>query len=460
MTAAPLAGRVADAAMPSWHPAARAAPWVDGALNRRFPNTVSGGPILASGPAHDVTVIVLLILIIMAAAAVAGLGAMRLRSHKTQADPDDYWRLLLDALPEAVIVADAQRRITHINLAWSSITGYTAQETLGLHAPYPWLPGADADTEAKRPAGGAFPTECQFTLNRADGQAVSLHANTSRIHDSDGSMRAFVTSVRDVTPRVDAERALAQRAVELEFANEQLEALNKELNSANELRADLMGMLSHEINQPITVVHGMASLLAESWDELPDVKRAEHVGTIRKASSQLMGLLADMLTLLRIEAVETRPVPVPLHQAITLALSAVAGGHDIDVQLDEQMCALVDPSHLRQIVVNLVTNASKYGQPPIEVRASHVGSRCVITVSDHGLGVPPEFVPHMFDRFTRAKETAAKPGTGLGLFIVRRLTEANHGTISYQAGQLTCSQFTIELAEAPFPVAAPPALVP
>lgn len=99
------------------------------------------------------------------------------------------------------------------------------------------------------------------------------------------------------------------------------------------------------------------------------------------------------------------------------------------------------------MLVNLVGNAAKYGDPPIELHCSRSERHVVIAVRDYGPGVPDGFVAHLFDRFTRADtpSVGGTPGTGLGLFIVRQLVAANGGTISYEPASPRGSRFVVQL---------------
>jgi len=107
----------------------------------------------------------------------------------------------------------------------------------------------------------------------------------------------------------------------------------------------------------------------------------------------------------------------------------------------------VDPRHFQQILSNLVSNAIKYGAPPVEVSLGTTADAVTISIRDHGDGVPAEFLPHMFERYSRADTPAARrqKGTGLGLYIVRQLTEANSGAISHHHPPGGGSCFTVTL---------------
>jgi signal transduction histidine kinase len=100
------------------------------------------------------------------------------------------------------------------------------------------------------------------------------------------------------------------------------------------------------------------------------------------------------------------------------------------------------------MVANLVTNAVRYGAPPVAVTISASDGWSVVEVTDQGAGVPDEFVPHLFDRFTRPTDggtSTHRPGTGFGLYIVRRLAEANGCRISYDRDEASGSRFRLEV---------------
>jgi signal transduction histidine kinase len=112
---------------------------------------------------------------------------------------------------------------------------------------------------------------------------------------------------------------------------------------------------------------------------------------------------------------------------------------------------MVDPFHLRQMVANLVSNALRYGAPPVTASVSDEGGVVALEVTDAGAGVPLDFVPHLFERFTRASTgvAAQQSGSGFGLYIVGRLAEANGCRLTYSPVTPTGSRFRLELPSAP-----------
>jgi signal transduction histidine kinase len=148
-------------------------------------------------------------------------------------------------------------------------------------------------------------------------------------------------------------------------------------------------------------------------------------------------LVEEILTLTQLDAdgLGTRSVTVDARRAIREAAASVA-----------------DPRHLTQILMNLLSNALKYGVPPVEVTVDG-RNPVAIDVRDHGDGVPADFVPRLFDRFTRADTPAsrARKGTGLGLYIVRQLVETNGGAVEYRDHPGDGGCFTVRLPAAPPP---------
>lgn len=232
------------------------------------------------------------------------------------------------------------------------------------------------------------------------------------------------------------------------------EAMGENLARANREMSDLLAMVSHDLRSPVTVINGYASMALDSWDELPDHTVRDFVHKIGTAGRSLEEMLDDTLTLSAddAESLHSHPVAVRVDQAVHAALVTQP---DLMTRLNLDATgpavALVDKGQLYQILTNLITNAVKYGAPPFFISTSTQDDGVRLAVSDSGPGVPEEFVPRLFDRFARSDEArrGGKKGTGLGLYIVRRLAEANGGTVRYEPGPGGGASFVIELPRAP-----------
>jgi signal transduction histidine kinase len=232
------------------------------------------------------------------------------------------------------------------------------------------------------------------------------------------------------------------------------EAIGENLARANREMADLLAMVSHDLRSPVTVINGYASMALDSWDELPDATVHDFVHKMGVAGRSLEEMLEDTLTLSAddAEGLHSHPVAVRVDQAVH---SALVTQPDLVTRLNLDATgpavALVDKGQLMQILTNLVTNALKYGAPPYSISTTTHDSVVRIAVTDNGAGVPADFVPRLFDRFARADEArrGGQKGTGLGLYIVRRLAEANGGTVRYETAPQGGASFVIELPRAP-----------
>jgi signal transduction histidine kinase len=224
---------------------------------------------------------------------------------------------------------------------------------------------------------------------------------------------------------------------ELDETNQGLLAVYAELKTANQRIADLVAMLSHDIRQPLSVINSYCRLLLDDWDELDDAQRRRDLDRISTASVGMTQLVEEILTLTQLDAegLGTHPAPVNVADAVAEAVAGVAAAEPamVSIGCDHDLWILVDPRHFHQIVTNLLSNALKYGTPPVDITTARGDELVGISVRDRGEGIPAAFLPHLFSRFARADTpaTRTKKGTGLGLYIVRQLAEANHGEIRY-----------------------------
>ena len=160
-------------------------------------------------------------------------------------------------------------------------------------------------------------------------------------------------------------------------------------------------------------------------------------------------MLDDILAMANVESgtIATRPLTVSLRDVVVEALTDVHGGGTVQVTAEGDPQGHADPFHLRQMVTNLVSNALRYGAAPVEVVIAGSEGGAMVTVHDHGSGVPPEFVPDLFERFRGAGTAAAigRHGSGFGLYIVSRLAQANGCRVGYTAREPHGSSFWLSV---------------
>ncbi|CAN5840089.1 hypothetical protein BH20ACT7_BH20ACT7_06020 [soil metagenome] len=255
-----------------------------------------------------------------------------------------------------------------------------------------------------------------------------------------------------VTERDQVERARA----ELEAYATELAAANAELQAANEVTQDFLAMTNHELRTPLTTIMGYTSLLSDRWDALPDDSRRRFVGMIERQSSRLHSLVQDLLTLSSARAGKLAMVLEPVELAAAVDDAIANNGPtaaDVCNTCPKGLWVTADSDRLCQILVNYVSNALRYGTPPVTVVATVEQGWAQVRVDDAGTGVAEEFVPHLFEKFARSgrAKTRYVDGTGLGLAIVRQLARAQGGDAWYEPNQPNGSRFCLRLPLAQTP---------
>jgi signal transduction histidine kinase/ActR/RegA family two-component response regulator len=242
---------------------------------------------------------------------------------------------------------------------------------------------------------------------------------------------------------------------EAERIAETLRRSESALQAASHAKDEFLATLSHELRTPMTAILGWSKMLAE---ELDLDTRAVATDAILKSSKAQAQLIDDLLDVSRITSgkmnIETTALDLsPIVRAAVDAVSPAADAKGVTVGvalLDEPVQVSADPNRMQQIIWNLVSNAVKFtprgGQ--VEVALNTEGEQAVLTVSDTGEGISPEFLPFVFDRFRQADSSTTRTytGLGLGLAIVRHLVELHGGTVqAHSEGLGRGARFTVRL---------------
>jgi signal transduction histidine kinase len=204
-----------------------------------------------------------------------------------------------------------------------------------------------------------------------------------------------------------------------------------ELQHVDRVKTDFVGIASHELRTPIAVVHGIASTLHLRGDDLSDEQLFELRATLYAQTTRLAALTQSLLDLSRLEsgALQAQPRRLQPHARVVMLLEQIAPNDGVRVAIPDDLEIVTDADALDRVVGNLVTNALRYGEPPVEVSAE-AGPPFRLAVRDHGPGVDPAFVDRLFDRFARGGR--ARGGAGLGLAIARSYAYALGGDLRYE----------------------------
>jgi PAS domain S-box-containing protein len=253
----------------------------------------------------------------------------------------------------------------------------------------------------------------------------------------------------------------AKRAhVEAERSAEEKERLYREAEESNRLKDEFLATVSHELRTPLTAILGWAHLLRTSNYKGDSALKA--VETIERNARAQAQLIDDLLDVSRIITGKLRidVLPVDPNSFIEAAIASVrpaaeAKGVRVLKIMDTGVVTVAgDPVRLQQVVWNLLSNAIKFTPRGgrVQVTLERVNSHIEIAVSDTGAGIPPEFLPHVFDRFRQADQRTTRQhgGLGLGLAIVRHLVELHGGTVhASSAGEGQGALFVVKLPVAP-----------
>ncbi|MBL8302160.1 MAG: DUF4118 domain-containing protein, partial [Ideonella sp.] len=222
------------------------------------------------------------------------------------------------------------------------------------------------------------------------------------------------------------------------------------------LRNSLLSAISHDLRTPLASLVGLADALALG-EPAPTAHQHELAGAIRESALRMNALVDNLLDMARLEAgaVRLNRAWLPLEEVVGGALSACApllAGRPVHVAVADGVPLLeLDAVLMERVFVNLLENAAKYTPPasPIEIAARPDGEQVLVTVDDHGPGLPPGREERLFEKFERGQKESATPGVGLGLAICRAIVQAHGGRIRgdnrLAGGRVAGARFTITL---------------
>lgn len=250
------------------------------------------------------------------------------------------------------------------------------------------------------------------------------------------------------------ESRVAERTSELAAAKEDLARALSQERELSELKTRFVSLVSHEFRTPLGVTMSAVELLRHYGDRISREKQAELYEDIHSATLQMSALMEQVLLLGRAEAGKLiwRAAPVDLpelcEKIVDETLSATSRRCPVALKTEgEFQDALMDAALLRHIIGNLLSNAVKYSPAgsPVEFHLSRQGHEAVLTVQDHGIGIPEADQGRLYEAFHRATNVGETPGTGLGLLLVKRCVDLHHGSIHMHSQVGHGTTFTVRV---------------
>ncbi|HEY1119381.1 MAG TPA: PAS domain S-box protein [Acidimicrobiales bacterium] len=363
------------------------------------------------------------------------------------------FRGLVDAAPDAMVIVDPDGLIELVNSQTEAMFGYGRGELVGrpvevlvpprFRAHHPGHRTAYAGAARVRPMGAGLDL---YGLRR-DGTEFPVEISLSPLQT--GDRVTISAAIRDVSVRKRAE------AVQMAAFDREREA-SRRLREVDRLRSDFLSTVSHELRTPLTAIRGFADLLVDHWEATEPDQRLALVQRIAGAGLRLDRLIEDLLDFTRLErgqlGIELRAHdPAELVDDALRHVAVSLERHEVDVDVEPGLLVLVDEAAIARVLVNLLTNAAKFSPAgsTITVRVRAAGDRIELSVTDRGEGIPAGEHDRIFDRFYRVERGAARrPGTGVGLAIVKEFTEAQGGDVHLRSTPGEGSEFTVRLRPA------------
>ena len=373
-------------------------------------------------------------------------------------DQQFYTRSLIEANIDAIMTTDPVGIITDVNKQMESLTDCTRDELIGAPFKKYFTDPERAEAAINLALNDKKVTNYELTARTRGGLETVVSYNATTFYDRDRNLQGVFAAARDVTERKRLDGVLEDKNVELEAAR----ALAEKANLA---KSDFLSSMSHELRSPLNAILGFAQLM-ESESPAPSSSQQESIGQILRAGWHLLKLINEILDLTKIES---RQIPLSKEPVLLgEILMECQGMFEPQAQQrgivmrfpkhDAALYVLADHTRLKQVFINLLTNAIKYNtlQGTVEVNCTQEAHRRIrVSIRDTGIGLRPDQQAQLFQAFNRlGQEAGGVEGTGIGLVVAKQLVELMGGTIGVQSTVGAGSVFWFELDAVDAPVLA------
>lgn len=374
------------------------------------------------------------------------------RLNQQLAESEQQIKTLLEAVPVSIVIVNRQGEFYYANGA-----AFQLFENLGQIGSY--AEALQSLQLYRFPSGEPYPLEERPTYRALHGEAaqaddleirlndkaVQILSSSSPVYDASGAVQYVITSSIDISDRVQSQQRL-QDAKEL-------------AEKTAKIKEHFLANMSHEIRTPLNAITGFSDLLSNT---MLDADQKEFVSLLRTASKNLLTIVNDILDVSKIEAgmIKLEAIPFSIYMlasSLKTMFKASAVDKDLKLVMDIEPglppVLLGDPTRLTQILLNLLNNAIKFTkQGSVTLRIGKLAEttnsiQLRFDVEDTGIGIEPDILPHIFERFRQANDFTTRfyGGTGLGLNIVKSLTELQGGSVSVASRAGEGSRFTVEI---------------
>lgn len=359
----------------------------------------------------------------------------RLGLMKALADTNERFRLVIDSAFEGILVHD-NGRIIDVNKAILRLTGRSREELVGRSVLDIVHPNDRAMIVEKIRQPEVAPYESQGLTK--DGRLIDIEIRAKEFRHADGVAR--LVTVQDITDRKRADRERIK---------------NLAMTENVRVRDEFISLASHELKTPISSLKLQTQLIQRSIRRDPNQtytaeQMMEFASVFHRQIDRLTELVDTMLDVSRISSggfsLDLENVDLPLLVNDVISTLQVQNLYEVSIEAPDHLSIRGDASRLKQVIENLLTNTTKYGEgKPVRIQIDHDSKNIYLKIVDQGLGIAPESIDRIFNRFERAVSAENISGLGLGLYIARQIVEAHGGTIAVESRLGIGSIFTIVL---------------
>ena len=323
---------------------------------------------------------------------------------------------ILEATPDFVAIADESGHFLYANQAARDFTGIGDDAAVRELKVRDILGNEEEETLAEIKRVDIW--NGVLTLRAPDGSIVPASTVVINHRDTDGNSEYFSVVARDISARIAAEARLEQLV---------------------RSKDDFVASVSHELRTPLTAVVGLTHELRDAKDRFTAEETSELISLIADQSTEVANIVEDLLVAARADigkiAISSRETNIGEQVTAVLTALGMNDNAGISFSATDDICALADAPRVRQIIRNLLTNATRYGGDGIDLTVHRSNGSVLVTVTDDGPGVPEERRESIFEPYQRAHAATAHPASvGLGLTVSRQLARLMDGDLIYRFG--------------------------
>lgn len=403
---------------------------------------------------------------------------------------NEAYREIFQSMSEGIIMVDESGKIAIANPVAEQLFGYEKDSLNGLlmenllperyrkgHVnfrrafnsdPHPRRMGFGRDLTALRKDGTEFPVEISLSFTQVQGRllVMAFISDISQRKQAEDALKRseeqLIVYAAELEKKVEIRTEalnqsiskLEEEVIERKKAEEEVRKSLEKERELNELKSKFVSIASHEFRTPLSTVLSSASLIQQYKERKDYDKQDKHILRIKSSVHHLTQILNDFLSLGKLEEgkVDVKPEVIALDNFLEEIKEEVESflkeGQTLNIVCDPGSKEVVsDARILRNIMFNLISNASKYSDlnKTITITCGQQNARMIFSIKDEGIGIPKEDQKHLFDRFYRASNAGNVQGTGLGLNIVSRYVELIGGDISFASDYGKGSTFFISI---------------